>query len=54
MAALDVAGAIANTKSMLSNLSAWQTICGVSTAALAAARIYEGGTDEDEELSLPP
>jgi hypothetical protein len=54
MAALDIAGAIANVKSMLSNLSAWQTICGVSTSALAAARIYEGGTDEDEELSLTP
>lgn len=54
MAALDVVGALANVKTMLSNLTAWQTICGVSTAAAAAERIYEGAVEEvDGETTTP-
>lgn len=54
MTALDVDGAIANVKTMLSGLSAWQTICGVATSALAAERIYEYGVEEDDEVTLCP
>ncbi len=53
MAALDVIGAMTNLKSMLSNIAAWQTICGVSSASAAALRIYEGGTEEQSETLLP-
>lgn len=49
MAACDVNSAIANVKTMLKNLSAWQTICGVSTADAAAERIHEYGVDEEED-----
>lgn len=54
MAAMDVAGAIANVKTMLSGLTAWQTICGVSTSAEAAKRIHLGGIEDDGSESLCP
>ena len=54
MYALDVAGAISNVKTMLSNLTAWQTICGVSTATEAAYRIYEGGIEVAETEKTTP
>lgn len=55
MAALDVDGAMQNVKTMLSSLTAWQSICGVSTTAEAATRIYEGGTEDDlGESDLAP
>ena len=54
MAALDVATTIANCKSMLSGLAAWQSICKVSTSAEAAKRIVEGGTEEPEDAALCP
>ena len=53
MAAFDVAGAIANTKTMLAALPAWQTICGVDNATEAAQRIHEGGTEEESETVCP-
>lgn len=54
MAALDFAGAVANVKTMLAGLTAWQSICGVSTSAEAAKRIYLGGEEETEEETLCP
>ena len=55
MATCDFTGLIANTKAILSGLTAWQTICGVSTTAEAAERIYEYGVEEPEEgTSLCP
>lgn len=54
MAALDVASALTSIRTMLSGLSAWQTICGVSTAAKAAERIHYGAVDELDESTLSP
>jgi len=55
MAALDVAGAITNTKTMLSNLTAWKTICGVATADEAAQQIHEGGIEvESDDIQTTP
>lgn len=54
MSALDVDGAIQNVKSMLSNLSAWQTITGTSSASHAAEFIHEFGVDEVEGESACP
>lgn len=54
MAALDFAGAVTNVKTMLSGLTAWQSICGVSSSAEAAKKIYLGGQEECEEESLCP
>lgn len=54
MAALDMLGAMQNVKTMLSSLTAWQAICGVSTAALAAERIFDGSTEDYEETTLCP
>ena len=54
MAALDFAGAVTNVKTMLSGLTAWQTICGVSSSAEAAKRIHLGGCEEEQEESLAP
>lgn len=54
MAALDFAGAVNAVKTMLAGLTAWQSICGVSTSAEAAKRIYLGGEEESEEESLCP
>ena len=55
MAALDVAGAMANVKTMLSALTAWQTICGVSSSSEAAKRIHYGGAEEsDDDASQVP
>lgn len=53
MAALDFGGTLANVKTMLSGVAAWQTICGVSTSALAAERIYLGGLAEDVDDESP-
>jgi hypothetical protein len=54
MAALDVAGAIANVKTMLSGLAAWQTICGVTTTGEAAKRIHLGAIEDTGEESPCP
>lgn len=54
MAALDVAGAIDNVKTMLSELSAWQAICAVNNSTDAAKRIYEGGVQEDPDKTVNP
>lgn len=53
MATLNFNGVVANVKTMLKNLSAWQVICNVSTAAEAAERIYEYGVT-DTGASLCP
>jgi len=49
MAACDIGSAVQNVKLMLSNLTAWKAICGVSTATEAATRIHEYGIEEDED-----
>jgi hypothetical protein len=49
MAALDVGTALSNVRTMLSGLSAWQTICGVSTAAEAAKKIHYGAVELDPD-----
>jgi hypothetical protein len=49
MAALDVGTALANLKTMLSGLAAWQSICGVSSSTEAAKRIHYGATELDPE-----
>ncbi len=55
MAALDVKGTLQNARTMLSGLTAWQSICGVATAAEAAERIIYGGFDDtDEDAALTP
>lgn len=54
MAWLDVDTTVQNVKTMLSNLAAWQTICGVGSASEAAEKIITGGMAEDEEESLAP
>ena len=46
MAVRDLAGCMANVRSMLSGLSQWQAICDVDNAADAAERIHYGGVDE--------
>jgi hypothetical protein len=51
VAALDVVGSLTNVKTMLSGLTAWQTLCGGATEA--AARIYKGGTEEESETLTP-
>lgn len=51
MAALDVVGSLNNLKTMLSGLTAWQTLCGGATEA--AARIYKGGTEEESDTLTP-
>lgn len=53
MAALDIDGAVQGVKTMLSNLSAWQTITRTSTAADAAKHIHEGGVDDSERSRTP-
>ncbi len=53
MASLDVATTLQNIKTAWSNLTTWQGLCGVSSATLAAERIYIGGTDEAEETIVP-
>ena len=53
MAALDVAGAMANVKTMLSGLTAWQTICGVASSSEAAKHIYYGGAEEEDDDPSP-
>lgn len=49
MAALDVGTALQNLRTMLSGLSAWQTICGVASPTEAAKRIYYGGLELDQD-----
>ena len=49
MAALDVGTALTNLKTMLSGLTAWQTLCGVSSSTEAAKKIHFGATEIDEE-----
>jgi len=49
MAALDVGTALTSLRTMLSGLTAWQTICGVSSASEAAARIHYGAVEADEQ-----
>jgi hypothetical protein len=49
MAALDVGTSLATLRTMLSGLSAWQTICGVSTSAEAAKRIHYGAVELDQD-----
>jgi len=51
VAALDIVGSLTNVKTMLSGLTAWQTLCGGATEA--AARIYKGGTEEESETLTP-
>lgn len=54
MAALDVAGAITNVKTMLSDLAVWQTICGVASSAAAGERIHLGAIEDAGEESPCP
>jgi hypothetical protein len=49
MAALDVGTSLVSLRTMLSGLSAWQTICGVSTSAEAAKRIHYGAVELDQD-----
>ena len=51
MAALDVVSSLTNLKTMLSAVTAWQTLCGSSAAA--AARIYKGGVEETSDTLSP-
>ncbi|HQX52882.1 MAG TPA: hypothetical protein PLR25_23375 [Planctomycetaceae bacterium] len=53
MASLDVATSLRNIKTAWSNLTTWQSLCGVASAALAAERIFIGGTEENEETIVP-
>ena len=54
MSALDILGILNNTRTMLSGLVAWQSVCGVSTAAEAAERIYLGGVEATAEEDTSP
>lgn len=49
MAALDVGTALSSLRTMLSGLSAWQTICGVSTSGEAAKKIHYGAVELEED-----
>ena len=52
MASLDIATALVNVRSAISELAAWQTMCGVSTAAEAAQRIVYGSNSVECELPI--
>ena len=54
MSALNILGILNNTRTMLSGLVAWQSVCGVSTAAEAAERIYLGGVEATAEEDTSP
>ena len=54
MAAMDIAGALGNVKTMLSGLTEWQAICSVDTAAKALEGIHEGGVEETTGNTLCP
>lgn len=54
MAALDVGTALSNVRTMLSGLSAWQTICGVATSGAAIHRIHYGAIEDDQESTSAP
>jgi len=54
MAALDVGTALSNVRTMLSGLSAWQTICGAASAAEALTRIHYGALEDDQESTSAP
>lgn len=49
MAALDIGTALTTLRTMLSGLTAWQTICGVSSSSEAALKIHYGAVEEDPE-----
>lgn len=49
MADLDVGTALSTLRTTLSSLSAWQTICGVSTAAEAIKKIHYGAVELDQD-----
>ena len=49
MAALDVGTALTTLRTMLSNLTAWQTVCGVSSASEAAKKIHYGAVELDQD-----
>lgn len=49
MAALDVGTALSSLRTMLSGLSAWQTICGVSSASEAIKKIHYGAVELDPD-----
>jgi hypothetical protein len=53
MAALDIDGAVQSVKTMLSELSAWQTITSTGSAAAAALRIFEFGVDDSAGSESP-
>ena len=54
MAAMDIPAAVANVKTMLGSLTAWQTICQVDNSADALKRIYRGGVKDDGDCTLCP
>ena len=54
MARLDVLGLLTNARTMLAGLTAWQSICGVTTTAEASERIYLGGVVAAPEEALAP
>lgn len=54
MTALNVLGLLDNTRTMLAGLVAWQSVCGVSTTAEAAERIYLGGVEAEPEQDTSP
>ena len=49
MAALDVGTALSSLRTMLSGLSAWQTICGVTSSSEAIRKIHYGAVELDPE-----
>jgi hypothetical protein len=51
MAVLDAGTYLATVRTVLSGLSAWQTLCGVSTAAEAIQHIHFGALDLDKDAS---
>lgn len=54
MTALNILGLLDNTKAMLASLTAWKAVCGVSTAAEAADRIFLGGVEATPEEDTSP
>lgn len=54
MTVQDYSGLFDGAQTMLSGLSSWQSICGVSTAAEAAENIYFIGTEDDGAETLAP
>jgi hypothetical protein len=54
MTALNILGLLDNVKTMLAGLVAWQSVCGVATAAEAAERVYLGGVEATPEDDASP